>query len=96
MKVRKHSGDQSCPCCGAEAENTFHLFQCQNEEIQKTYEDEVDKVNDDPFATTSVAIKNMVLTTLEQILVNDANKILEACNDSLDATSEAFLDFDPA
>jgi hypothetical protein len=68
MKIRKHCEDQSCPCCGVETEDTLHLFQCPNEEIQKTFEDECDNVEDYLSATTSIAIKTMILTTLHHHL----------------------------
>ena len=67
MKIRKHSEDQSCPCCGAETENTIHLFQCQDDEIQKTFDDEVDKIEDYLSVTTSNTIKTMILTTLQHL-----------------------------
>lgn len=57
MKIRKHTDDQSCPCCGAPVEDTFHLFQCPNEEIQKAFEEELEMIKDFLSATTSIANK---------------------------------------
>jgi hypothetical protein len=56
MKIRRHSDDQSCPCCGAEGEDTFHLFQCPNEDIQKTFDEELDIVED------YLSNRNMIVT----------------------------------
>ena len=67
MKIRKHSDEQSCPCYGADVEETLHLFQCKYEDIKKPFKDEMDKVEDYPSATTSIAIKTMVKTTIQHL-----------------------------
>ena len=38
-------------------EDTFHLFQCPNEEIQKAFEEELEMIKDFLSATTSIANK---------------------------------------
>ena len=77
MKIRKHSDDQSCPCCGAEVEDTSHLFQCENEEIQKAYEEELDIVENYLSTTTSISIKNMVVNMLNHLRNGTAPEITE-------------------
>ena len=44
LERRGHSEDGICPCCN-QMEDTDHIFQCQNNDIQKTFEDEYEKVN---------------------------------------------------
>jgi hypothetical protein len=77
MKIRKHSDDQSCPCCGAEVEDTSHLFQCENEEIQKAYEEELDIVENYLSTTTSISIRNMVINMLNHLRNGTAPEITE-------------------
>mmetsp|Transcript_36852 Transcript_36852/g.41165 ORF Transcript_36852/g.41165 Transcript_36852/m.41165 type:complete len:325 (+) Transcript_36852:206-1180(+) len=77
MKIRKHCDDQSCPCCGADVEDTSHLFQCENEEIQKTYEEELDIVKNYLSTTTSITIKNLVVNMLNHLRNGTAPEITE-------------------
>ena len=77
MTIRKHTDDQSCPCCGAPVEDTFHLFQCPNEEIQKAFEEELEMIKDYLSATTSIANKNLVITTLQHLRHGTTQEIID-------------------
>ena len=67
LVIRGHGDAQSCPCCGAASEDAAHLFICPNVEIQKTYEDEMDKIQDFMRATTSREIRIKVGKVLHHL-----------------------------
>ena len=64
MMRRGHSTTHECPCCGANNEDSLHIFQCQDEEMSKAFDEGIDKISDYLQITTSSEIKNKLIETL--------------------------------
>ena len=67
---RNHSSIKNCPWCNNECETTDHIFQCTSEEMNKCFNDELDKLQDFLAETTSTEIKNNLLDLIRCIRSN--------------------------
>ena len=69
---RGHGKNHECPCCGEPNETAQHLFLCQDAEMHKAFEEEMDKISDYLQITTSNAIKTHLLSTLRWFRTGNA------------------------
>ena len=64
---RKHSNDHTCPCCGhPNGRLSFHLFQCRDAAMSKTYHTEMGSISQ--FLHTSSDLRTTILSLLNNLL----------------------------
>ena len=70
MYKRRQSPSHVCPCCGSANESSYHLFQCREIEMKKTFNESIDGVSTYLSTTTSAEIRQGILTLLEHLRIN--------------------------